>query len=65
MTILKESPEIYIQKCEKCGAVLQYSLNDIYVKDKGHYIGGVQMICDFDFIVCPSCGEKLFATKER
>lgn len=65
MKILIESPEIYIQKCEKCGAVLQYSLNDIYVKNKGHYIGGTQMICDFDFIICPSCHEKLLATKER
>ena len=65
MTILTKSPEVYIQKCEKCGAVLQYSLNDIYVKDKGHFINGVQTACSFDFIVCPSCGEKLFATKER
>lgn len=65
MKILKESPEIYIQKCEKCGAVLQYSLNDIYIKQKPHYINGIQTSCSFDFIVCPNCGDKLTATREK
>lgn len=64
MHILKESEEPYIQQCSECGTVLQYSKDDIYMTNKVYYFGYGAFAASFDFIICPSCGAKIPATKE-
>lgn len=64
MKVLHESPECYIQQCNKCGAVLQYSLCDIHIKEKLYPVNGQEIMTGFDSIVCPCCQEILLATKE-
>lgn len=64
MKILHESPECYIQQCKKCGAVLQYSKNDILIANKEHYIDDNMFIANVDYIYCPCCKTPIPATKE-
>ena len=64
MKILHESPECYIQQCRECGAVLQYSKNDIYIRDKVHLIGNDTFCATIDYIRCPACEKMIPATKE-
>lgn len=65
MKILHESPECYIQQCCECGAVLQYSRNDIYIPNIEHILeDGPPFYCSMDHIRCPACGNFITATKE-
>ena len=66
MTVLQESPECFIQQCQKCRAVLRYSLNDIHIEADPYYDenGGKIFIAGYDSIMCPCCKEVIPATKE-
>lgn len=63
MTVLYDSPEYYIQRCDKCGAVLKYSLHDIHIAYEPFSIDGVEYIASDDTICCPCCKSILTATK--
>lgn len=65
MTVLHESPEYYIQQCDKCGAVLKYSLHDIHIAEKPFFVNNDESpwYASFDAIVCPCCKSMLVATK--
>ena len=64
MEVLHESPEYYIQQCRNCGAVLKYSLNDIYIADHPFSVKGKEYISSEDAIVCPCCQTILPANKQ-
>lgn len=67
MKILHESPDCYIQQCSECGTVMQYSMNDILIKNKIyiHPMDGNKTFCaSYDQIICPHCCAILPATKE-
>lgn len=66
MTVLQESPECFIQRCEECGAVLKYSFDDIHAEAHPYYDehGKITYIADFESIMCPCCKEVIPATKE-
>lgn len=67
MTVLKESPEAYIQQCKWCGAVLKYSLHDIHPEAIPHFNKNGKFIghAGFESILCPCCENILPAVKER
>lgn len=62
MHILNECPEYYIQKCAACGAILQYSQDDILVKNKIHINNTGTFYSNKDHIVCAACGKILQVT---
>ena len=64
MEILYESPNCYIQQCHECGAVFKYSLCDIHVNGKPHFVDGQMRTTSFASICCPCCSEILPATKQ-
>ena len=66
MTVLQESPEVYIQQCKECGAVLKYSLNDIHPEAVPYYDdnGEIIYMAGFESIMCPCCEKVIPATKE-
>lgn len=66
MTVLHERPENYIQQCDKCSAVLKYSLNDIHIAYEQFFVDNCDLpwIASFDSIVCPCCKNLLPATKQ-
>ena len=67
MTVLQESPEVFIQQCKECGAVLKYSLHDIHPEDVPHLNKNGQLIghVGFESILCPCCENIIPANKER
>ena len=66
MTVLQESPEVYIQQCKECGAILKYSLNDIKPEAVPYYDdnGKIIYVAGYDSIICPCCKKIIPATKE-
>ena len=66
MTVLQESPECYIQQCQKCGAVLKYSPHDIHIEADPYYNenGEIIYMAGFDSIMCPCCKKVIPATRE-
>ena len=64
MTVLHESPEHYIQQCERCGAILKYSLHDINIGAQPFWSKGQITVASYDSIICPCCQEILPATKQ-
>lgn len=66
MTVLQESPEVYIQQCKECGAVLKYSLHDIHPEAVPYYDkdGEIIYVAGFESIMCPCCNKVMPVTKE-
>ena len=61
MNILNECPECYIQKCTKCGAILQYSQDEILLANKIYSNKTGTFCASQDHIVCAACGKIILA----
>ena len=56
ITLLKKKKPLFIVECAKCGAILQFSTDDIYTFDTNN---GRDFYGTYDVISCPECKEKL------
>lgn len=56
ITLLKKKKPLYVVECAKCGAIFQFSADDIYVYDTNN---GRDYFGKFDVVSCPECKEQL------
>ena len=62
ITLLKKKKPFYIVECVKCGAIFQFSADDIHVFDTNN---GRDDYGKFNVVNCPECEEKLIIHTDK